>query len=96
MRKTDTTVEPPSRGDVVPVPRRSRPTRAALSRAEIDRLVNLGLAALLTSAIISGLAAEASGTPAGRWIIIVHGISGLGLVVLSRRKTHISGRALGR
>jgi hypothetical protein len=96
MRMIDTTVDTTSHGDVPPVRRRSRPAPTALGRAQIDRQVNLGLAALLISAIVSGLAAEASGTPAGRWLIVLHGVSGLGLLVLSRRKTHIAGRALSR
>ena len=96
MRKPDTTVDTTWHGDVPPARGRPRPARTALGRAQIDRLVNLGLAALLISAIVSGLAAEASGTPAGRWLIVLHGVSGLGLLVLSRRKTHIAGRALNR
>jgi DMSO/TMAO reductase YedYZ molybdopterin-dependent catalytic subunit len=73
--------------------RRATPS---LGRAETDRLVNLGLAALLLSAVISGLASEATGTPAGRWLIVLHGVSGLGLLMLSRRKTRIATRALNR
>ena len=74
------------------------PQRAApsLRRSETERLVNLGLAALLISAIVSGLASETAGTPAGRWLIVVHGISGLALLVLSRRKTRIATRSLDR
>jgi DMSO/TMAO reductase YedYZ molybdopterin-dependent catalytic subunit len=73
--------------------RRATPS---LGRAERDRLVNLGLAALLLSAVISGLAAETAGTPTGRWLIVLHGVSGLGLLVLSRRKTRIATRSLNR
>src|SRR5918996_4457450 len=96
MRMIDTTVDTTSHGDVPPVRRRSRPAPTALGRAQIDRQVNLGLAALLISAIVSGLASETAGTPAGRWLIIVHGISGLGLLMLSRRKTRIATRSLNR
>jgi hypothetical protein len=69
---------------------------ASRSRPEIERQVNLALAVLVTSAIVTGLAANTSGTPAGRWLIVVHGVAGLGLLVLSRRKTRIAGRSLNR
>jgi Oxidoreductase molybdopterin binding domain len=65
-------------------------------RAEFDRLVNLALAALLIAAVVSGLAGEASGTPAGRWLVVLHGVAGLGLLVVARPKTRIAGRALNR
>lgn len=97
MQKTDTAAEVRAQRNLPPTRSRSRragPT--ALGRAEVDRLVNLGLAALLVSAIISGLAADTAGTPAGRWLIVLHGVSGFGLLVLSRRKTRIAGRALNR
>ena len=42
------------------------------------------------------LLGKAAGTPAGRWLIVVHGIAGFGLLVLSRRKTRIAGRGLTR
>jgi hypothetical protein len=92
------TVEPKARQRTLPCGRVQVPQHVvpSLNRAETDRLVNLGLAALLISAIVSGLASETAGTPAGRWLIIVHGISGLGLLLLSRRKTHIATRSLNR
>ena len=69
---------------------------ASRSRAEVERQVNLALAVLVTSAVVTGLAANTSGTPAGRWLIVAHGVAGLGLLVLSRRKTRIAGRSLNR
>lgn len=61
-----------------------------------DRRVNLGLAVLLASAIVSGLASQASGTQAGWWLAVAHGVAGLGLLVLARRKARIAGRSLRR
>ena len=78
------------------LPRLRRAAGGALSRAETERLVNLALAVLMASAIVTGLAANTSGTPAGRWLIVTHGVAGLGLLVLSRRKTRIAGRSLNR
>jgi hypothetical protein len=92
---TDTAEKPDPQRNLPPA-RRRRSTPRAPRRAEVDRHVNLALAVLLASAVISGLAGEATGTPAGRWLVVLHGVSGLGLVVLTRRKTRIAGRSLTR
>jgi hypothetical protein len=95
MHATDTPAKPdPQRN--LPPGRRRRPGTGGRGRAETDRQVNLALGILLVSAVVSGLAGEAAGTPTGRWLVVLHGVCGLGLVVLTRRKTRIAGRSLRR
>lgn len=72
-----------------------RRTTGAL--APVDRLTNVGLGLLLVVVTCSGLVANALGTPLlGRWVVVLHGAAGLGLVVLSRRKGRIARRSLAR
>ena len=61
-----------------------------------DHRTNLALGALLVSAVVSGLTANTAGTGWGRWVVVLHGSFGLGLVLLSRRKSRIARRSLGR
>lgn len=86
----------PRRADRTVLLRQHRAAGGSRNRPESERLVNLALAILVASAFGTGLAANTSGTPSGRWLIVAHGIAGLGLLVLSRRKTRIAGRSLHR
>lgn len=71
--------------------------RTAGVLAPVDRLTNRALGALLVVVLCSGLVANTLGTPLlGRWVVVLHGAAGLGLVVLSRRKSRIARRSLGR
>jgi DMSO/TMAO reductase YedYZ molybdopterin-dependent catalytic subunit len=60
------------------------------------RHVNLGLLALLGLALGTGALAFGVGVPAGRAVVIAHGLAGLGLVVLAPWKTAIARRGLRR
>jgi len=60
------------------------------------RSTNLTLLALLVVALASGGLAFAAGTPAGRWVVIGHGIAGLALLLLSPWKSAIARRSLAR
>lgn len=59
-----------------------------------DRLTNLGLGLLVTVALISGFAAFTVGTSPGRWVVILHGVAGLALLVVSPWKTMIARRGM--
>lgn len=62
-----------------------------------DRLTNIGLGVLLLVVSCSGLAANTFGTPlVGTWVVVLHGTAGIGLVVLSGRKSRIVRRSLAR
>ena len=61
-----------------------------------DRLTNLGLGLLVTVAVISGFAAFAVGTSPGRWVVILHGVAGLGVLIVSPWKTLIARRGLSK
>ena len=62
-----------------------------------DAWTNTALGVLLVLAAASGLAAFAFGTPlVGRWVVVLHGAAGIGLLVLARRKGRIVRRSLGR
>lgn len=65
-------------------------------RAVRDARTNLALGALLVSAVGTGLVANTAGTGWGRWLVVGHGAAGLALVLLSRRKSRIARRSLGR
>jgi len=60
------------------------------------RSTNLTLLALLVVALASGGLAFAAGTPAGRWVVIGHGVAGLALLLLSPWKSVIARRGLAR
>ena len=71
-------------------------SRPVSRRLLADHRTNLALGALLVSAVVSGLTANTAGTGWGRWVVVAHGSCGLGLVLLSRRKSRIARRSLGR
>lgn len=60
------------------------------------RHTNLGLLVLLLAALGTGTLAFATGTAVGRVVVIVHGVIGLGLVVLSPWKATIVRRGMRR
>lgn len=60
------------------------------------RRTNLALLMVLASALLTGTVAFASGTAAGRWVVIAHGVVGLGLIVLLPWKSVIVRRGLRR
>lgn len=61
-----------------------------------DRITNLGLGVLVALAVATGFTAFSIGTPTGRWVVILHGITGLGVIVVSPWKTVIARRGLAR
>jgi len=62
-----------------------------------DRLTNNVLGVVLVVAFASGVVSLAFGTPlVGTWVVTAHGVAGIALVVLSRRKGRIAGRSLRR
>ncbi len=61
-----------------------------------DRLTNVGLVIVLTIAVLSGFAAFSIGTASFRWIVVLHGVFGLAVVVVSPWKTMIARRGLAR
>jgi DMSO/TMAO reductase YedYZ molybdopterin-dependent catalytic subunit len=60
------------------------------------RTTNLALLALLVVALASGGLAFAVGTPAGRWVVVGHGMAGLALLLLSPWKSTVARRGLAR
>ena len=60
------------------------------------RRTNLALLALLVLAFVSGVASWAVGSAVVRWIVIAHGIVGLGIVALTPWKRTIARRGLAR
>lgn len=64
--------------------------------APTRRATNLGLAALIVLAVISGAASFAVGTDTGRFVVVFHGVFGLGVIALSPWKALIARRGLSR
>lgn len=60
------------------------------------RRTNQGLFAFLALALATGALAYATGTPWGRVVVVAHGVSGLGLVVLAPWKSVIASRGMRR
>jgi hypothetical protein len=60
------------------------------------RRTNLALLALLVLAFVTGVASWAVGSALVRWIVIAHGIVGLGIVTLTPWKRTIASRGLAR
>ena len=61
------------------------------------RRTNLALLVLLTSAFSTGLTAQAIGTPAwGNVLVVLHGIVGLSVLLVSPWKTRVAQRGLAR
>ncbi len=60
------------------------------------RRTNLALLALLILAFVTGVASWLVGSALVRWIVIAHGILGLGIVALAPWKRTIASRGLGR
>jgi voltage-gated potassium channel Kch len=60
------------------------------------RRTNLALLALLVLAFVTGLASWLVGSALVRWIVIAHGILGLGIIVLAPWKRTIATRGLAR
>ena len=60
------------------------------------RRTNLALLALLVLAFATGVASWAMGSALVRWIVIAHGIVGLGIVALAPWKRTIANRGLAR
>lgn len=60
------------------------------------RNTNLALAALTALAVISGFVAFGMGTDPGRWVVVAHGLLGLGIVALIPWKTAIARRGMKR
>ena len=61
-----------------------------------ERLTNLGLGLLVTVALITGFAAFTVGTSPGRWVVILHGVAGLAVLVVSPWKTVIARRGMSK
>jgi hypothetical protein len=62
---------------------------AVLRRAPPARLTNLTLLAALLVAFGTGAAAVATGSPRGRWVVVLHGIAALAVVVLGPWKARV-------
>jgi DMSO/TMAO reductase YedYZ molybdopterin-dependent catalytic subunit len=60
------------------------------------RRTNLALLALLVLAFVTGVASWAVGSASIRWIVVAHGIFGLGIVALAPWKRTIARRGLAR
>jgi hypothetical protein len=60
------------------------------------RRTNLALLVLLAAALATGILAYAIGTPWVRWIVILHGVVGIGIVLLAPWKSVIARRGLRR
>lgn len=60
------------------------------------RRVNQALLVLLGIAALSGWLAFAVGSPIGRWVVVAHGVAGLGIALLAPWKTTIARRGLRR
>lgn len=61
------------------------------------RRTNLALLALLTSAFATGLTAQAIGTPTwGNAVVVLHGVVGLSVLLISPWKTRVAQRGLAR
>lgn len=60
------------------------------------RRTNLALLGALAVAFASGVGAFTIGTGSGRWMLWLHGVSGLGVLLLAPWKTGIARRGLGR
>lgn len=60
------------------------------------RRTNLALLALLPVAVVSGMVVYALGTPAGRMIVVAHGLVGFAIVLLSPWKAAIARRGVRR
>ncbi|GMA86568.1 hypothetical protein GCM10025868_18180 [Angustibacter aerolatus] len=61
------------------------------------RRTNTALLWLLVSALLTGAAVDGFGTPlVGRWVVVGHGVAGIGLLVLSRPKHRVVRRSLDR
>src|SRR6476619_6057199 len=65
-------------------------------RAVAGRRTNLALLALLVLAFGTGVASWAVGSASVRWIVIAHGVVGLGIVALAPWKRTIARRGLAR
>jgi voltage-gated potassium channel Kch len=64
--------------------------------AVAGRRTNLALLALLFLAFVTGVASWLVGSALVRWIVIAHGVAGLGIVVLAPWKRTIARRGLAR
>ena len=60
------------------------------------RLTNLALFAALVLAFATGAGAVATGSPRGRWVVVVHGIAAVALVLLVPWKSRVVRRGLRR
>ncbi|HJV04103.1 MAG TPA: molybdopterin-dependent oxidoreductase [Actinomycetota bacterium] len=60
------------------------------------RRTNLALLVLLAAALLSGFLAYGIGTPGVRWVVLVHGVLGVGIVLLAPWKSVIARRGLRR
>lgn len=61
-----------------------------------DRRTNLALMALMVLAVMSGFAAFSIGTSPGLWVVVSHGVFGLGVLVLTPWKSSIAKRGFSR
>ena len=60
------------------------------------RRTNLALLALLAAAMATGILAYGIGSPAVRWVVLLHGVLGVGIVLLAPWKSVIARRGLRR
>ncbi len=60
------------------------------------RLTNLALATLVTLGVLTGFTAFAVGTFSGRWVVVLHGLTGLAALAISPWKAAIARRGLAR
>ncbi|MGF1662421.1 MAG: molybdopterin-dependent oxidoreductase [Kineosporiaceae bacterium] len=67
-----------------------------MRRPPPTRATNLALLAGLVVVLATGLGTWAAGDPAGRWVVVAHGVAGLALVALVPWKTRIGRRGWGR
>lgn len=80
----------------MPAKSSSTTTRGGILRAPAARMTNRLLLVALLAALATGAGAFATGSPAGRWIIIAHGVVGLAVLLLAPWKSRVVRRGLRR
>jgi hypothetical protein len=71
-------------------------TKVADRPAFSGRRTNLALLTVLVAAFISGLVAQALGAASTRWVLVIHGVFGITVLLISPWKARVVDRGLGR
>lgn len=75
---------------------RSAAAHGGILRAPAARTTNRMLLVALLAAFATGAGAFATGSPAGRWVVVTHGVVGLAVLLLTPWKTRIIRRGMRR